>query len=136
MNTFSLKVIGCTKIFFDGQCESLVIPSDDGMRGILAGHENCVMVVETGEMVIKTPDKEEIHAFVGEGALEVINGDVNVLVISVERPEDIDEVRAKEAKERAEEALRQHQSIKEYYHSKASMARAMERLKVKKKYDQ
>lgn len=135
MNTFYLRVVGCTKIFFDGQCESLIVPSDDGMRGILAGHENCVMVVETGEMVIRDAEKNEIHAFVGEGSVEVLNGDVTVLVISVERPEDIDVVRAKEAKARAEEELRQNQSIKEYYHSKASMARAMERLKVKKKYN-
>lgn len=47
-----------------------------------------------------------------------------------ESPEDIDVRRAKEAKERAEEQLRQKQSIQEYYRSKASLARAMERLKA------
>ena len=36
----------------------------------------------------------------------------------------------KEAKERAEEQLRQKQSIQEYHRSKASLARAMERLKA------
>ena len=38
--------------------------------------------------------------------------------------------RAEEAKERAEEQLRQKQSIQEYYLSQASMARAMTRLKA------
>ena len=38
--------------------------------------------------------------------------------------------RAKEALERAQERLRQKQSIQEYYHTKASLARAMNRLKV------
>ena len=40
----------------------------------------------------------------------------------------------KEAKERAEEQLRQKQSIQEYYHSQASMARAMTRLKLSSRY--
>ena len=35
-----------------------------------------------------------------------------------------------QAKERAEEQLRQKQSIQEYYHSRASLARAMTRLKA------
>ena len=34
-----------------------------------------------------------------------------------------------EAKERAEEQMRQKQSIREYYHSRASLSRAMARLK-------
>jgi len=55
---------------------------------------------------------------------------VTVLVETAERPEEIDEVRAKEALERAEEQLRQKQSIREYYHSRASLARAMTRLKA------
>ena len=55
---------------------------------------------------------------------------VTVVVDTAERPEDIDEVRAKQALERAKEQLRQKQSIREYYMSKASMARALSRLKA------
>ena len=40
------------------------------------------------------------------------------------------EVRARQALERAQEQLRQKQSIREYYMSKASMARALSRLKA------
>jgi len=49
--------------------------------------------------------------------------------ITAERPEDIDEVRAREALERAEEQMRQKQSLQEYKMSQASMARALTRLK-------
>ena len=55
---------------------------------------------------------------------------VSVLVNTAERPEDIDVKRAEEAKERAEERLRQKQSIQEYHLSQASLARAMARLKA------
>ena len=40
----------------------------------------------------------------------------------------------REAKERAEERLRQHQSKMEYYRSTASLSRAMARLKEAKKF--
>lgn len=49
---------------------------------------------------------------------------------AAEKPEEIDVRRAEEAKQRAEERLRQKQSIHEYYHSRAALARAMARLKA------
>ncbi len=54
---------------------------------------------------------------------------MTMLVDTAERPEDIDEVRAREAYERALEQLQQKQSIQEYHVSQASLARAMHRLK-------
>ena len=53
---------------------------------------------------------------------------------TAELPEDIDLRRAQEAKERAEEQLRQKQSIVEHSHSEASLARALTRLRIKEKY--
>ena len=50
--------------------------------------------------------------------------------IYFEKPEDIDVRRAREQKERAEEQLRQKQSIQQYYHTQASLARAMNRLRL------
>ena len=49
----------------------------------------------------------------------------------VELPE---EEYSREAKERAEEQMRQKQSIQEYYHSRASLSRALTRLKATSKY--
>ena len=67
------------------------------------------------------------------GVAQTANNRVIILVDSAERPEDIDEIRAKEAKERAEEQLRQKQSVYEYRMSKASLARAVSRLKEKQR---
>ena len=135
MKTFYLKVVACDKVFFDGECVSLTIPLKDGSKGLLPGHEDTVMAIVSGEMCIKVEDGEPIHAFVGSGFIEMIDGEATIIVISCEKPEDIDIKRAKEAMERAREELRQRQSMREYYHSTASLARAMERLKLKKKYN-
>ena len=59
---------------------------------------------------------------------------MEILVDTIERPEEIDVRRAKEAKERAEERLLQHKSRMEYYRNTASLARAMARLKEANNY--
>ena len=67
--------------------------------------------------------------------MEVADNQAKLLVDTAERPEDIDAIRAREALERAEEQLRQKQSMQEYYVSKASLARAMARMKASKRHE-
>ena len=123
MTTFWLKVIASDHVFYNGNCEALVVPAHDGEVGILP--------IQEGELKFRIPGEQEYHhAVVGLGIVQVANNRVTVVVDTAERPEDIDEVRAKQALERAKEQLRQKQSIREYYMSKASMARALSRLKA------
>lgn len=136
MNTFKLKIVASNKIFFDAQARSLVVPhADMGLEGFLAHHEDCVVPIETGEMKIIDANGNVINAFVGNGFLEFLNNTATLVCISAELPEEIDERRAQEAKERAEEEMRNQQSQLEYFHSQANLARAMERLKVKNRHN-
>lgn len=130
MATFYLKVISSDKVFYEGKCKQVILPTPDGLKGVLAHHENMVMAIADGELRLETPEGEWITAAVSRGFAEIINNRVSVLVNTAERPEDIDVKRAEEAKERAEERLRQKQSIQEYHLSQASLARAMARLKT------
>lgn len=135
MTTFKLKIVASNKVFFDGDAQELVIPvADDGLKGFLANHENVVAPIEFGEMKIVDADGNVTHAFVGSGFIEYFDNSANVVCISVELPEEIDERRAREAKERAEEELRQERSIREYHQSQADLSRAMERLRVKNRH--
>ena len=130
-NSFYLKVISANRIFFSGKCESVVVPEFDGEKEILAHHENMVIAINRGDMRFKPEGESEWQeAVVGMGLVEIMNNRVTLLVETAERPEEIDIARAQEAKERAEEQMRQKQSIHEYYHSRASLARAMARIKA------
>ncbi len=131
MASYNLRIIAADKEFFTGKCVSLIIPAFDGQKEILAHHEDMVIAVDGGMMRYKPEDSDEwIQAVVGQGFVQILNNRVVLLVETVERPEDIDIARAEAAKARAEEQLRQKQSIQEYYHSSASLTRAMARLKV------
>ena len=133
MDTFGLKIIASDKVFYEGRCRKLVIPAPDGEKGILANHENMVIAIVVGTAKVQLAGEDEWKDLaVGSGFAEIVNNRVTLLVDTAERPEDIDVRRAKEQQERAEEQMRQKQSIQEYYHTQASLARAMNRLRVAK----
>jgi len=72
---------------------------------------------------------------VGKGFIQIINNRVTLLVDTAEHPEEIDERRAEEARERAAEQLRQSKSLQEHSHFEASLARSLARLRTKHKHD-
>ena len=127
---FNLKITTCDRSFYDGPCESIVLPAIDGEHGVLADHEPMVTAIVSGECRFTANGKQNIIA-VGQGFAEIKPEQVEVIVDTAEYPEEIDARRAEEAKIRAEEAMRQKQSILEYNHSQAAWSRAMTRLKVK-----
>ena len=120
MNTFSLKLIACDKVFYDGPCEILIFDGFDGEMAIMANHEPMTCSVETGELRFRIPGEDKWQeAIVSTGLLKVEHNKVDIIVYSAERPEEIDKFRAEAALERAREQLAQKQSIMEYHVSTA-----------------
>lgn len=132
MAKFHLKIASCDRAFYDGECESLVLPTEVGEYGVLANHESMVIGVEVGELRYKVEEAWNM-VVCGAGFARVANNMVIVVVDSVERPEEVDVNRALEAKRRAEERMMLKKSRQEYYRGKIAMTRAMARLKVKEK---
>ena len=130
MDTFGLKVIASDRVFYEGRCRKLIIPAPDGQKGILPNHENMVIAIAVGIAHLELKEGEWTEVAVGTGFAEIVNNRVTLIVDTAERPEDIDIRHAREQREHAEEKLRQKQSIQEYYHSQASLARAMNRLRA------
>ena len=134
MSTFSLKIIASNKVLYDGKCRIVIVPALDGELAIMSRHENMVVATKAGELRFQAEEQGEWQKVVtGNGFAHIANNRVTVLVDTAERPEDIDEIRAREAYERAKEQMRQKQSIMEYHMSQASLARAMARLKEHQK---
>ena len=130
-STFYLEIITPERQFYIGPAEAIIFPAVDGEMGVYPGHEPVVTAIEPGELKFKTGGEWK-PAAVGTGFAEIKPDYVILLVGFAERPEEIDLKRAEAAKQRAEERLRQKQSIHEYYHSKAALARAMARLKTRR----
>lgn len=135
MNSFELRVIAINRTFYSGKCQQVIVPAVDGSIGIMAHHENSVIALVEGPMRIQTEDGTWIEAVTGIGHVQTAYNRVTIIVDFAEKPEEIDEHRAQEALERAQEAMRQKQSIQEYHLTQANIARAMARLAVKKNYN-
>ena len=125
-----MNVVASDKTFYQGKGVSITLPAKDGGITILAHHADMMVAIVPGEIRIETPEGEKMVAVCGGGFAQVINNRVTVLVDTLERPEDIDVKRAQEALERAQEQLRQKQSLQEYYISKQALSRAMARMKA------
>ena len=133
MNSFILNITASSGEFYQGSCESMVLPVKDGVYGVQAGHSPVLVAIHMG-MLKFTVDGETREILVGDGIAEVTPTFVLLLVDSAERPEDIDKNRAEAARIRAEERLQHQQSMHEYYQSKIALDRAMQRLQAAAKF--
>ncbi len=131
MRSFKVHLLAASNTFYDGECESLIVPTLQGQYGIMAGHSNTISAVVPGIMSYRIPGKSTQIAAVSSGLVKIENNEVLVLVDSAERPEEIDANRAKHAADAAKEALLQKQSLREYHTVQTTLARAIARLRVK-----
>ena len=91
MSKFYLKVISSNRIFYEGFCTCLIIPSVDGEKAIMAHHEEVIVAVDNGEMRMQKEEGGEwSYAVLGKGFCMVANNRVTVLADTVERPEEVD----------------------------------------------
>ena len=131
MDTFQVHILAADRTFYEGPCVSLTIPTSDGEQGILAHHSPMIAAVQTGTLRWQAPGGEVELAAVSPGMVKVEKNEVLVLVDSAERPEEIDEVRARREADEAREALLQQRSRQEHQVAQATLARALNRLRVK-----
>ena len=100
MEKFILNITASSGEFYQGYCESLTLPTGDGVYGVQAGHNPVLVALHMG-IAKFTVDGETREVLVGDGIAEVTPTFVLLLVDSAERPEDIDRNRAEAARIRA-----------------------------------
>lgn len=131
IETFLVHILAADKTLYEGPCESLTVPTSDGEQGILAHHSSMIAAVLPGTLRYRVPGRGVQLAAVSPGMVKVEGNDVLVLVDAAERPEEIDEARARREADEAREALLQKRSRQEYQLAQATLARALNRLRVK-----
>ena len=129
MATFFLKIVTSNKVFFAGKVSVVIVTATDGEKAFMAHHEEMVMALKPGEIRFQKEDGTWVTAVSGVGVVQAANNRVTAIVESAELPEDIDTVRAREARDRAMEEMRQKQSIREYKTTQASLSRAINRMR-------
>lgn len=136
MTAFTVHILAADKVLYDGECESLIIPTPWGQYGILANHCKAICAIVAGRLTYRVPGGKDRYAAVSDGLVKIENNDVLILVDTAEHPEEIDINKVKAAADASKEAMLQKRSIREYHEAQATLARALSRIDVHNKYFQ
>ncbi len=103
--TMHLDVVTAEKKLFSGTVEEVIAPGVLGNMGILPRHAQLISRLRAGELQYRTTEGNLASLFVSGGILEVQPHVVTVLADTGMRAEDLDEQAAREAMQRAKDAL-------------------------------
>jgi F-type H+-transporting ATPase subunit epsilon len=113
-NTIHVDVVSAEESIFSGDAEFVVLPGEAGELGIYPRHTPLITRIRPGSVRIRVPGEvEEQLIFVAGGILEVQPNVITVLADTAIRGRDLDEAKAREALQRAEEARRNAQGKEE-----------------------
>lgn len=129
--TVHVDVVSAEEQIFSGLAEVVVVPGEMGELGIYPRHTALMTRIKPGAVRIKVPDQEiEELIYVSGGMLEVQPNVVTILADTAIRGADLDEARALEAKQSAEEAMKNRTSDIDYAQAQAELAEAIAQLRA------
>ena len=135
IHTITVDVVSAEEQIFSGEAEFVVLPGVDGELGIFPRHTPLFTQIKPGAVRIKVPGQaQEELVFVQGGFLEVQPHKVTVLADTAIRAHDLDEVKALEAKKRAEEAMTNKESEETMATAQAELSIAMAQLEAIRKF--
>ncbi|MBI5912914.1 ATP synthase F1 subunit epsilon [Candidatus Azambacteria bacterium] len=132
MKTFHLQIITQEKVVYEGDAESLILPTSGGEISVLAGHVPLVSIIHEGEMVI-SHGGERTHLAVIGGVLRVTQDNVVLLTDSAERFDELDEQKASEAREKAQKMMQEKLTEREMAEAKSMLQKNLLHLKLIRK---
>lgn len=116
-------------VFSEEGVDEVVAPGLEGELTVLPMHAPLLTMIKPGVMRLVKAG-EDIDMAITGGFLEVRNDRVTILADAAERAEDIDVVRAEEARRHAERALEERVSEVQIVEAAAELQRALVRLKA------
>ena len=129
--TIHVDIVSAEQSIYSGLAEFVAAPAAMGEVGIYPRHAPLISRLKPGAVRVKVPDQhEEEVIFVSGGILEVQPGVITVLADTAIRGHDIDEAKALEAKQSAEEAMRDKSSELDYAKAQAELAEAIAQLQT------
>lgn len=128
--TIHVDIVSAEEQIYSGLAEMVVAPAEEGGVGIAARHAPLLTRLKPGEVRVKVDDKETLPFFVSGGILEVQPHVVSVLADRAVRARDLDEAAALQAKQRAEEALKDRSGKQDLARVQRDLLEAVEQLRM------
>jgi F-type H+-transporting ATPase subunit epsilon len=129
-NTIHVDIVSAEGQIFAGEVTRLFVPGSQGELGIYPRHAPLLTTLAAGVVRVETEGQDEQSFYVGGGALEVQPHLVTILADTAARAKDLDEAAALEAKQRAEEAVRNRGDKVDVAEAQAELLRAVAQLRA------
>jgi len=123
MATIHVDIVSAEGEIFSGEASMVFAPAVMGEIGIAPRHAPLLTTLKPGEVRVQTPGGEEQFFYVSGGAIEIQPHVVTVLADTALRAKDLDEAAALQAKQRAEEALKNRTDAVDIAELQAEIAR-------------
>ncbi|MGI6148859.1 MAG: F0F1 ATP synthase subunit epsilon [Firmicutes bacterium] len=130
MAAFRFEVVTPERTVVQQEVEYVSLPGTDGEFGILANHAPLAAVLEIGVVEFGSRQGEREFLALGGGFAEMHGNALTVMGNSAELSYEIDVERAKAAKARAEQRLRERSEAVDFARAEAALRRALARLKA------
>ena len=130
------NIVTQERTVFSGEVRSVSLPGTEGRMGILPNHSALLTTLGYGEVIVRPVDSDEEAFFaIGGGFAEVQPDKIIVLADSAEHADEIDLERAEEARQRAEQMMKEGvpEDPERYAQIQASLRRAQIRLDVSRR---
>lgn len=130
MATIHVDIVSAEGEIFSGEAAMVFAPAAMGEIGIAPRHAPLLTTLKPGEVRVQMPSGDQQFFFVGGGAIEVQPHLVTVLADTALRAKDMDEAAALQAKQRAEDALKNRGDAISAAEAQAELARAVAQVKM------
>ncbi|MSQ25446.1 MAG: F0F1 ATP synthase subunit epsilon [Dehalococcoidia bacterium] len=132
MATLHIEIITAERTVLIDDVDMVIAPGSEGQLGILPMHAPLLTVLGPGEIRLKKGAAEQSIAVTG-GFLEVHDNHVAVLADAAERSDEIDEARAEEAMQRAQERMKLASTDVDLERASRAVHRAAVRVTIARK---
>lgn len=130
MPPLNLEIITPERVVLQAPAASVTAPGIQGYLGVLPEHAPLITPLQAGVVTCRRQEGEVERVAVSGGFLEAGPDRVVILADTAERAEEIDIDRARQARERAEERLRERPPGLDVARAEAALRRATARLKA------
>ena len=129
-NTIHVDIVSAEGQIFSGEASMVFVPGSQGELGIAPRHAPLLTTLKAGEVRVQSQGHDEQLFYVGGGTLEVQPNLVTVLADTAARARDLDEAAASAARQRAEDAMREHSDKVDIAEAQAELLRAVAQLRA------
>ncbi len=99
-----LSIITPDGSIFDGDCDSVSLPTPNGEITVLPHHIPLISIVVPGTILIRTGKDERLFA-VSQGVIEIDGKNIRVLADTADRAEELQEAAVEQARRSAEKLV-------------------------------